>query len=750
MKSLLRVPRLAIMATRGVLNRANACGKPLLSPLLISIISILLITANTHAALAACANPAGIAGKMIYNSTSHVAQYCNGTGWIAMGKSPGSGGGGCANPSGPEGRLIYNVTSHVMQYCDGANWVATGPPGSGGGGGAGMVIDGGGDHTCGVQSGGALWCWGYDFYGQLGDDASIADKATPVIVAGGATWKAVAAGYEHTCGIKSDDTLWCWGNDTLGGQLGDDATIADQATPVIVAGGATWKALSTGQSHTCGIKSDDTLWCWGSDSNGQLGDDATIADKATPVIVAGGATWKVVSAGGRHTCGIKSDDTLWCWGYDFSGQLGDDATPADQPTPVIVAGGSTWKALNAGNDHTCGIKSDNTLWCWGTDNSGRLGDGGFSDQYTPVVVAGGATWKAVAAGYHTCGIKSDNTLWCWGDGTYGQRGDGSTTPTQATPVQESSASTWTAVTAGNNHTCGIKSDNTLWCWGSDVRGALGNDALLANQPTPVAVAIADALTQTIKGIASSAKPQASPWTPMTSVSLSGGDTLLVCIATLGTVTGVTWNTTALNLDASNTAGAARVYIYSLPNVTSGTGNIVVSTSASTTSAITATAISGVSAAPFDKQSTGNGSSATPSSGATATTSQAQEFLYGCAATNGPRGDLVGVWDNSFSGGQRWGTTGGLATTNATASDGYFYAHATGTYTAGKSSITSRAWGAAIATYTVNNGYVPCGCTWPTGTGGCTNPSGVEGRFMYNSTSNVMQFCNGSNWIRTGW
>jgi alpha-tubulin suppressor-like RCC1 family protein len=719
----------------------------------------LLIALSATPALAACASPAGIAGDLTYNTTYHAYQYCNGTNWMAMGKSPGSGGAGCANPAGVEKDLTYNTTFHVMQYCDGANWIEMGPTGTGGGGGsaATQVISAGGGHTCGIKSDKTLWCWGADGSGQLGDDATLAQKPTPVIVAGGATWKAVAAGGSHTCGIKSDNTLWCWGNDSTG-QLGDDATIANQSTPVIVAGGATWKAVAAGNDLTCGIKSDDTLWCWGNDANGGLGDDATIANKSTPVIVAGGATWKAVGAGSNYACGIKSDDTLWCWGNDVNGQLGDDATLASKSTPVIVAGGATWKAVSAGTA-TCGIKSDDTLWCWGGDVDGALGDDAtIAQKPTPVIVAGGATWKATAVqGYgHTCGIRSDDTLWCWGGDSIGQLGDDATLASKPTPVIVAGGATWTAVTTGGSgtttqHTCGIKSDNTLWCWGADSTGQLGNDGFLINQPTPVPVAISDPVTAPVSITPNAVKSGSSGWGPF--ISLPTNHTLLLCIATLGTVTGVTWQGASLNLDASDTSTSTHVYIYSLPN--NSTGFIGGSVAIATTGTITGTAVGktfyGTLAAPFDKQSTAAGTSATsPSSGTTATTTQADEFVYGCVATNGPGqsgDDTPGTWSNNFIEGSFYGTTGQGATSNVSASDAYLRATATGTYTAAKTNNTpARAWAAAVATYKVGT-FVPCGCTWPTG--GCSSPTGAEGNITYNTTSNVMQFCNGSNWIRTG-
>lgn len=234
----------------------------------------------------------------------------------------------------------------------------------------------------------------------------------------GGTWKKISANNLFTCGIKSDDTLRCWGANG-NGQLGDNSTTYRSA-PTAVSGGGTWKDVATGSYHTCAIKMDDTAWCWGQNGNGQLGIGTTGANVLVPTAVSGGHTWKKMARvqGGYHNCAIRMDDTAWCWGADSSGSLGNGA--AGQSTvPIIVDGGYTWKLLST----SCGMKSDDTMWCWGSNGNGALGiaSNDFAARQSPIQVATPGTWKILESnGLHSCAIKIDDTMWCWGSNSYAQ------------------------------------------------------------------------------------------------------------------------------------------------------------------------------------------------------------------------------------------------------------------------------------------------------------------------------------------
>jgi alpha-tubulin suppressor-like RCC1 family protein len=342
---------------------------------------------------------------------------------------------------------------------------------------------------------GNLWTWGQNSYGQLGDN-TITNRSTPVTTfAGGTNWKQVAGGRKHTAAIKTDGTLWTWGSNAYG-QLGNN-TSTDRSTPVTTfAGGTNWKQVDSGGYHTAAIKTDGTLWTWGYNFFGALGNNTT-TDRSTPVTTfAGGTNWKQVAGGGYlHTAAIKTDGTLWTWGRNQFGQLGDN-TITNRSIPVTTfAGGTNWKQVAGGQNHTAAIKTDGTLWTWGNNGNGQLGDNTATNRSTPVTTfAGGTNWKQVAcscgsiiigAVRHTAAIKTDGTLWTWGTNTNGQLGNNTTTD-RSTPVTTFAGGTnWKQVSAGAQFTSAIKTNGTLWTWGSETFGKLGDNTSGTNRLTPV-------------------------------------------------------------------------------------------------------------------------------------------------------------------------------------------------------------------------------------------------------------------------
>src|SRR3989344_6242212 len=242
----------------------------------------------------------------------------------------------------------------------------------------------------------------------------------------------ISARYKHTIAIKSDGTLWAWGYN-LYGQLGDGTT-SQRNSPVQIGTDNNRVSISAGGYHTIAIKSDGTLWAWGSNDSGQLG-DGTYNNKTTPTqITTVAANWVSISTGGLHTLAIKSDGTLWAWGYNSGGQLGD-GTATQRNSPVQIGTGNNWTSIAAGYYHTIAIKSDGTLWAWGYNGYGQLGDGTMVNKSSPAQIGTDNNWASIeAGGYHTLAIKSDGTLWAWGDNGYGQLGDGTNTD-RFSPVQ---------------------------------------------------------------------------------------------------------------------------------------------------------------------------------------------------------------------------------------------------------------------------------------------------------------------------
>jgi len=334
-----------------------------------------------------------------------------------------------------------------------------------------------------------LWVWGFNALGQLGINNTTTPICTPVTTfLGGANWKQVSCGTNHTAAIKTDGTLWCWGQNNVG-QLGNNTTTI-RCTPVQeFYGGTNWKQVACGNSHTAAIKTDGTLWVWGYNGFGQLGINNTTTPICTPVQeFYGGTNWKQVECGEYHTAAIKNDGTLWTWGYNNNGQLGDNTT-TNRLTPVTTFdGGTNWKQISCGFRHTAAIKTDGTLWSWGRNDTGQLGNNNTgSPSCTPVTIFGGGTnWKQVeCGGDHTAAIKKDGTLWSWGYNFYGQLGDNTTTSI-CTPVTTFGGGTnWKQVSGGFYHTATIKTDGTLWTWGRNANGQLGINNTTTSICTPV-------------------------------------------------------------------------------------------------------------------------------------------------------------------------------------------------------------------------------------------------------------------------
>lgn len=315
---------------------------------------------------------------------------------------------------------------------------------------------------CAIRSDDTLWCWGADNAGTMGNGADPA-SSTPDEISGGGTWIHVSMGANQGCGVRSDNTGWCWGSDN-DGKLGNAG--GNTNAPDAVQGGHSWRVIETGANHTCGIQLDDSLWCWGDNEWGQLG-DGTTTDRSAPVEIEAGTLWELVNPGANFTCGIRKNGARYCWGQNESSQLGNLTTSVSPNVPTPIEDTNPYSSLAGGfQSWACAIRLDGTLWCWGDNGGGRLGDGTTTTRDIPTAVSGGGTWLMVdlASPYwgRSCGIKSDNTLWCWGGGVL--------VPTQV------GSDTWKSINIGRNHYCGIQTDDTLWCWGSDSEGQLGNGA----------------------------------------------------------------------------------------------------------------------------------------------------------------------------------------------------------------------------------------------------------------------------------
>jgi alpha-tubulin suppressor-like RCC1 family protein len=330
-------------------------------------------------------------------------------------------------------------------------------------------------------SGCSLWSWGNNDLGQLGDGTTT-PHSTPMQTGTFADWLSVSSGILTTCGIRSAHTLWCWGDGT-DGLVGNGTTTTTEPTPVQVGTDTDWSSVSVGLSHACAIRNSGTLWCWGNDDFDQLGigGDGTM-NESSPVQIGTDTNWKQVAAGWEHTCGVRTNGLLSCWGDNSSNELGDGTTVSRDTPPDQIGDASTWTSVSTGSLSTCGIQSSGSLWCWGSDELDGI------QHATPTQVGTDTNWRLVSLGTeHVCAVRTTGTLWCWGAGGAGQVGDGSGEDRTA-PAQVGTATDWTSVSAGFTHSCGVRA-STLWCWGSDQFGQLGDDADV-NQLAPVQVGTA--------------------------------------------------------------------------------------------------------------------------------------------------------------------------------------------------------------------------------------------------------------------
>lgn len=383
----------------------------------------------------------------------------------------------------------------------------------------------GGGQSCAIASDNNAYCWGYNNYGQLGNNSTTRSLVPVAVntagVLNGKTLKSISSGNNHSCVIASDDKVYCWGYGNYG-QLGYDSIIESWVPVAVNTAGVlnskTIVSITNGNNHTCAIDSDDIMYCWGINSRGQLGNNSLVQSNvpvSVSISVLRGKTIKSFDSGHYFNCAIASDDLVYCWGQNGVGQLGNNST-IQSLIPVAVntdgaLNGKTIKSITVGGTHACVIASDNLAYCWGYNSFGQLGDNSTANTPVPVAVntggvLGGKTIKSITAGdRHTCAIASDDLAYCWGYNNYGQIGDNSIINSQVPTAVNTTHNlslihdkTVKAISAGSYHTCAIASDDLVYCWGLKYINEWGD--IIFNSIFPVAAI--NIANKTIKSISS--------------------------------------------------------------------------------------------------------------------------------------------------------------------------------------------------------------------------------------------------------
>ena len=421
-------------------------------------------------------------------------------------------------------------------------------------------IAAGDKHTCVIRDDAQVWCWGDDSFGQLGSSSFGGSYSeTPIHTSGfgGRTPVQVAAGANHTCALMSDGTVWCWGS---GGyiQLGDPSGTTS-LDPVQVSLGTTVSSIAVGGNTSCAVTTAGNVLCWGRNNKGQIGNGTTqLSGGVTPVQLSAiptSFTLRHLELGGQHSCATSTAGAVWCWGYANKLQLGNTAnSTTDQSTPVQTDSlGSTAASVSAGTDYSCALTTGGTVMCWGNNANGQLGRGSATPATSaaPTAVSVGSNVAVVSAGNsHACVVTTAGAALCWGLGSSGQVGSNSFTGTQATPTAVTGLSSGVVdIASGGSHTCALLDTGNVTCWGLDDAGQTGQ-ADLTNRATPTVVAGLPATTTT-----TSTTTTLAPATTLPATTVPGTTPVTSPVATLATSSTSTTTTLLTSTTTSATAAA---------------------------------------------------------------------------------------------------------------------------------------------------------------------------------------------------
>jgi len=344
--------------------------------------------------------------------------------------------------------------------------------------------------TSGIDNNGQVWSWGYNNFGQLGDNSIPISRITPVSILGAKkTFCKISVGTNnnYTTGIDNYGLIWGWGYNNFG-QLGDNNR-TQRNTPVSISGAKkTFCIISNGNNHSVGIDKNGQVWCWGLDNFGQLGNNSVI-NKCTPVSISGvKKTFCNISSGIHHTIVIDHIGQVWSWGYNINGQIGDN-TVTNRCTPVSILGSKkTFCNISSGQYFAIGLDKNGQVWGWGYNSKGQIGDNTVTSRRTPVSILGSLKTfcNIIAGASHTIGIDNNGQVWSWGNNNTGQLGD-NTTSSRRTPVSILGAKkTFCKISAGPSNSAGIDKNGQVWGWGYNSKGQLGDNTIIQKY-TPVSI-----------------------------------------------------------------------------------------------------------------------------------------------------------------------------------------------------------------------------------------------------------------------
>jgi alpha-tubulin suppressor-like RCC1 family protein len=344
------------------------------------------------------------------------------------------------------------------------------------------VVSTGALHTCAINTGKSLYCWGANGFGQIGDGTTTR-RPSPTRIGSAGAWANVSAGYNHTCATTTGDSLYCWGYNGTG-QIGDGTSGGgnDRHSPKKIGSSGVWAAAAAGGNHTCAITTGNSLYCWGYNIYGQVGDGTSGNSRPSPKKIGTSGVWAGVTTGELHTCAISTGKSLYCWGANEAGSLGDGTT-TNRRSPTRIGSAGAWALASAGDYHSCAISTANSLYCWGYNNNGQVGDGTTTQRLSPKKIGTTGAWARINTGgtsgvySHTCATTTGNSLYCWGNNSFGQIGDGTTTSPRLSPKKIGTTGVWAGAQAGGTHSCAITTAKSLYCWGYNGEGQIGDGTL---------------------------------------------------------------------------------------------------------------------------------------------------------------------------------------------------------------------------------------------------------------------------------